>query len=103
MLPLPFLPYEGGPTIIEWLNQICQKFNVLLTAVKNVRELPPGGAHGQVATPKEDGSGYEWVNQSGGGGGSGSDDLWYPTVTSAGVISWAKSSTTTPPASRNIK
>lgn len=102
MLPLPFLPYEGGPTIIEWLNQICQKFNVLLTAVKNVRELPPGGTHGQVATPKEDGSGYEWVNQSGGGGG-GSDDLWYPTVTTAGVISWAKSSTTTPPASRNIK
>ena len=101
MLPLPFLPYEGGPTIIEWLNQICQKFNELLTAVKNVRELPPGGTHGQVATPKEDGSGYEWVNQSGGGGGS--DDLWYPTVTTAGIISWAKSSTTTPPASRNIK
>lgn len=102
MLPLPFLPYEGGPTIIEWLNQICQKFNELLTAVKNARELPPGGTHGQVATPKEDGSGYEWVNQSGGGGG-GSDDLWYPTVTTAGIISWAKSSTTTPPASRNIK
>lgn len=102
MLPLPFLPYEGGPTVIEWLNQICQKFNELLTAVKNVRELPPGGTHGQVATPKEDGSGYEWVNQSGGGGG-GSDDLWYPTVTTAGIISWAKSSTTTPPASRNIK
>ena len=101
MLPLPFLPYEGGPTIIEWLNQICQKFNELLKAVKNVRELPPGGTHGQVATPKEDGSGYEWVNQSGGGGGS--DDLWYPTVTTAGIISWAKSSTTTPPASRNIK
>lgn len=101
MLPLPFLPYEGGPTIIEWLNQICQKFNVLLTAVKSVRELPPGGTHGQVATPKEDGSGYEWMNQSGGGGGS--DDLWYPTVTTAGIISWAKSNTTTPPASRNIK
>ena len=100
MLPLPFLPYEGGPTVIEWLNHICQKFNELLTAVKNVRELPPGGAHGQVATPKEDGSGYEWVNQSGGGG---SDDLWYPTVTTAGIISWAKSSTTTPPTSRNIK
>ena len=98
MLPLPFLPYEGGPTVIEWLNQICQKFNELLTAVKNVRELPPGGTHGQVATPKEDGSGYEWVNKSG-----GSDDLWYPTVTTAGIISWAKSSTTTPPASRNIK
>lgn len=102
MLPLPFLPYEGGPTIIEWLNQICRKFNELLTAVKNVRELPPGGTHGQVATPKEDGSGYEWVNQSGGGGG-GSDDLWYPTVTTAGVISWAKSNTITPPTSRNIK
>lgn len=101
MLPLPFLPYEGGPTVIEWLNQICQKFNELLTAVKNVRELPAGGTHGQVATPKEDGSGYEWVNQSGGGGGS--DDLWYPTVTTAGVISWAKSSSTTPPTSRNIK
>ena len=51
MLPLPFLPYEGGPTVIEWLNQICQKFNELLAAVKNVRELPPGGIHGQVATP----------------------------------------------------
>ena len=69
MLPLPFLPYEGGPTIIEWLNQICQKFNELLTAVKNVRELPPGGTHGQVPTIASDGESVEWKTPSGGGSG----------------------------------
>lgn len=71
MWPNPFNPYEGGPTVIEWLKQVCDKFNELLTAIKNVRELPAGGSHGQVPTPKEDGSGYEWVDQSGGGGGGG--------------------------------
>ena len=69
MWPNPFNPYEGGPTVIEWLKQVCDKFNELLTVIKNVRELPAGGSHGQVPTPKEDGSGYEWVDQSGGGGG----------------------------------
>ena len=103
MWPNPFNPYEGGPTVIEWLKQVCDKFNELLTAVKNVRELPAGGSHGQVPTPKEDGSGYEWVDQSGGGGGGTSDLLWKPTVSTAGIISWARSSSTTAPASQNIK
>lgn len=103
MWPNPFNPYEGGPTVIEWLKQVCDKFNELLTAIKNVRELPAGGSHGQVPTPKEDGSGYEWVDQSGGGGGGTSDLLWKPTVSTAGVISWARSSSTTAPASQNIK
>ena len=103
MWPNPFNPYEGGPTVIEWLKQVCDKFNELLTAIKNVRELPAGGSHGQVPTPKEDGSGYEWVDQSGGGGGGTSDLLWKPTVSMAGVISWARSSSTTAPASQNIK
>lgn len=102
MWPSPFKPYEGGPTVIEWLKQVCDKFNELLAAVKNVRELPAGGSHGQVPTPREDGAGYEWVDQSGGGGGT-SDLLWKPTVSSTGVISWARSSSTTPPASQNIK
>ena len=103
MWPNPFNPYEGGPTVIEWLKQVCDKFNELLTAIKNVRELPAGGSHGQVPTPKKDGSGYEWVDQSGGGGGGTSDLLWKPTVSTAGVISWARSSSTTAPASQNIK
>lgn len=103
MWPNPFNPYEGGLTVIEWLKQVCDKFNELLTAIKNVRELPAGGSHGQVPTPKEDGSGYEWVDQSGGGGGGTSDLLWKPTVSTAGVISWARSSSTTAPASQNIK
>lgn len=103
MWPNPFNPYEGGPTVIEWLKQVCDKFNELLTAIKNVRELPAGGSHGQVPTPKEDGSGYEWVDRSGGGGGGTSDLLWKPTVSTAGVISWARSSSTTAPASQNIK
>ena len=103
MWPNPFNPYEGGPTVIEWLKQVCDKFNELLTAIKNVRELPAGGSHGQVPTPKGDGSGYEWVDQSGGGGGGTSDLLWKPTVSTAGVISWARSSSTTEPASQNIK
>lgn len=103
MWPNPFNPYEGGPTVIEWLKQVCDKFNELLTAIKNVRELPAGGSHGQLPTPKEDGSGYEWVDQSGGGGGGTSDLLWKPTVSTAGVISWARSSSTTAPASQNIK
>ena len=100
MWPNPFNPYEGGPTVIEWLKQVCDKFNELLTAIKNVRELPAGGSHGQVPTPKKDGSGYEWVDQSGSGT---SDLLWKPTVSTAGVISWARSSSTTAPASQNIK
>lgn len=103
MWPNPFNPYEGGPTVIEWLKQVCDKFNELLTAIKNVRELPAGGSHGQVPTPKEDGSGYEWVDQSGGGGSGTSDLLWKPTVSTAGVISWARSSSTTAPVSQNIK
>lgn len=103
MWPSPFHPYEGGPTVIEWLKQVCDKFNELLAAVKNVRELPAGGSHGQVPTPREDGAGYEWVDQSGGGGGGTSDLLWKPTVSSTGIISWARSSSTTPPASQNIK
>lgn len=103
MWPNPFNPYEGGPTVIEWLKQICDKFNELLSTVKNVRELPAGGSHGQVPTPTEDGSGYEWVDQSGGGGGGTSDLLWKPTVSTAGVISWTRSSSTTAPASQNIK
>lgn len=36
-------------------------------------------------------------------GGGGSDELWYPTVSEEGVISWAKSSSETAPTSRNIK
>lgn len=102
MWPSPFPPYEGGPTVIEWLKQVCDKFNELLAAVKNVRELPAGGSHGQVPTPREDGAGYEWVDQSGGGGGT-SDLLWKPTVSSTGIISWERSSSTTAPASQNIK
>lgn len=44
------------------------------------------------------------INQGGGGGGGGTSDLlWKPTVSSAGDISWARSSSTTAPASQNIK
>lgn len=67
--------YCGGPTWLQWVKQVLDKINEVverinnLTAdVKNVRQLPSGGSHGQVATPNEDGSGYEWVDQSGGGG-----------------------------------
>ena len=42
------------------------------------------------------------LNASGGGGG-GSDDIWLPTVSEQGVISWQKSSTSTAPTARNIK
>lgn len=42
------------------------------------------------------------IKSSGGGGGE-SDIAWLPSVDTAGNISWARSSTTTPPASRNIK
>lgn len=44
------------------------------------------------------------INEGGGGGGGGTSDLlWKPTVSSAGDISWARSSSTTAPASQNIK
>lgn len=43
------------------------------------------------------------INEGGGGGGGTSDLLWKPTVSSVGDISWARSSSTTPPASQNIK
>lgn len=42
------------------------------------------------------------LNASGGGGG-GSDDIWLPTVSEQGVISWQKSSTSTAPTARDIK
>jgi len=38
----------------------------------------------------------------GGGGGTGSDDIWRPTVSSAGVISWARSTSTASPTTQNI-
>lgn len=101
--------YCGGPTWLQWvkqvldkINEVVERINNLTSDVKNVRELPEGGTHGQVATPKEDGTGYEWVDQSGGGAG-GSDELWYPTVTTAGIISWQKSTTSTVPTPRDIK
>ena len=42
------------------------------------------------------------INQGGGGGGS-SDDLWRPTVSAEGIISWRKSTSTTTPTPQNIK
>ena len=65
--------YCGGPTWLQWVKQVLDKINEVIdrinnltTDVRNVRQLPSGGSHGQVATPTEDGSGYEWVDQSGG-------------------------------------
>lgn len=40
---------------------------------------------------------------TGGGGSTSSDDIWKPTVSSDGVISWQKSTSTTQPQSQNIK
>lgn len=44
-------------------------------------------------------------NHGGGGGGGGgtSDDVWYPTVSIEGDISWIKSDTDVPPTPTNIK
>lgn len=39
----------------------------------------------------------------GGSGGGGSDGVWLPTVDNTGTISWEKSTSSTPPESRNIK
>ena len=59
------------PTLLEWVYQVWQKINevidrinTLSTDVSNVRELPQGGVNGQVPTPTEDGTGYEWVDQT---------------------------------------
>lgn len=41
------------------------------------------------------------LNATGGGGG-GSDDLWYPSVSAQGVISWTKSSSSTTPTAVDI-
>ncbi len=38
----------------------------------------------------------------GSGGGGSSDDVWLPTVSEEGVISWERSPSTSPPTSRNI-
>ena len=38
-----------------------------------------------------------------GGDGGGSNDLWYPTVDNNGNISWSKSTSDTPPTTKNIK
>lgn len=75
--------YCGGPTWLQWvkqvldkINEVVERINRLTSDVMNVRQLPSGGSHGQVATPTEDGSGYEWVDQTGGGGGGET-----PTIT----------------------
>lgn len=38
-----------------------------------------------------------------GGGGTGSDELWKPSVTAEGDLSWVKSTSTVPPETVNIK
>lgn len=64
--------FSGGPTWLQWIaelknlvNQLIVRVNNVSTDISNVRQLPAGGTHGQVATPAV-GGGYEWVNQSGG-------------------------------------
>ena len=51
------------------------------------------------------GSRTSHTSTGGGGGGepAASNEVWYPTVSADGIISWAKSTSETPPAPRNIK
>lgn len=50
---------------------------------------------------------YVWVDGRfmllSGSGASGNSGIWYPTVSDAGIISWAKSETNRPPDAVNIK
>ena len=45
--------------------------------------------------------GEKWINANESGGG-GSDELWYPSVSEQGVISWTKSSSSTTPTAVDI-
>lgn len=64
-----------------------------------INALTTTGTAGQVWTKN---SGYgEWKDPT--GGGSGSDDIWRPTVSEEGEISWEKSTSSTPPATQNIR
>lgn len=52
----------------------------------------------------KDANGRLWTSPGGGGGtgGSGSEELWYPTVSAEGILSWEKSSAAAAPASVSI-
>lgn len=65
--------------------------------------IPEGGTAGQILA-KVDDENYntEWVDAPSGGGGE-SDMVWKPSVSEDGVISWTKTSDTTPPEEVNIK
>lgn len=95
--------YNGGPTLLEWLGQLCDKVNQLIAGFNTLHGIPPGGETGQVLG-KTTNNDYdvEWIDQTGGGGG-GSDSIWKPSVSDEGEISWEKSISTTPPETQNIK
>lgn len=64
--------------------------------------IPLGGTTGQVLAKASNANhDTEWADPTSTGGTS--DIAWLPTVTPAGDISWARSSTTTPPETQNIR
>ena len=69
---IPLFNFDGGPTMLEWLGQLCGKVNEIIANVNNFHSIPPGGYAGQVLGKRtNDDYDTEWVDQTGGGGGGG--------------------------------
>ena len=69
---IPLFNFDGGPTMLEWLGQLCGKVNEIIANVNNFHSVPPGGYAGQVLGKRtNDDYDTEWVDQTGGGGGGG--------------------------------
>lgn len=87
--------------------QIDEAVRKALAGGGDAHGIPAGGTAGQHLAKKTN-TDYdvEWVDppESGGGGSpSESDKLWYPSVSSSGVLSWSKSESETVPPPVNIK
>ena len=95
--------FNGGPTLLHWLGELCQKVNELISGFNSIHGIPSGGSAGQVLGKTTDNDyDVEWIDQTGGGGG-GSDAIWKPSVSEDGIITWEKSVSTTAPLPQNIK
>ena len=93
--------FHGGPTWLEWVAELCEKVNELITAVNTINKDGVKNPHKLTFTgdveATYDGSEDVTVDISGGGGGGGeSDKLWYPYIVEK-VLNWRKTTSTTTP------
>lgn len=98
-----FFAYAGGDKSVDLPEPVTREEKFLAGVAEN-SGTPAGGTAGQVLTKLSDAENdVGWADPTGGGGGGTSDIAWKPTVDGDGNISWARTSSTTAPATQNIK